>query len=119
MPMNLFWLAAGISGFLAVALGAFGAHALRGVLSPEALEWWKTAVLYQGIHVAPLLALGLAPQPGRLARAAGLLFIAGSALFSGSLYLMSLTDLRWLGAVTPLGGLAFLAGWACLAALSL
>jgi uncharacterized membrane protein YgdD (TMEM256/DUF423 family) len=119
MTGKLFWLAAGLSGFLAVALGAFGAHALRGSLSPEAQDWWRTAVLYQGLHVAPLLALGLLPQPGRLAQAAGLAFIVGTLLFSGSLYLMSVTGLRWLGAVTPLGGLAFLAGWICLAVLAL
>ena len=117
--MNVYWLAAGVSGFTAVALGAFGAHALKGILAGEAADWWRTAVLYQGLHVAPLLALGLAPHPGRLARVAGWAFIAGTLLFSGSLYAMALGGPRGLGAVTPLGGLAFLAGWACLALMAL
>jgi uncharacterized membrane protein YgdD (TMEM256/DUF423 family) len=119
MQLNLFWLAAGIDGFAAVVLGAFGAHALKDALGPQATDWWRTAVLYQGLHVAPLLALGLLPGPPRLARLAGIAFLAGTLLFSGSLYALALSGQRWLGAVTPLGGLALLAGWACLAALAL
>ncbi len=105
---------AGISGFLAVALGAFGAHALRDRLTPQALEWWHTGVLYHLVHAAALLATGRAEHGGRVA-SSGWCFAAGTVLFSGSLYAMALTDQRWLGAVTPIGGLAFLAGWALLA----
>lgn len=119
MRLNLIWLAAGVDGFLAVALGAFGAHALRDSLSPQAADWWRTAVLYQALHVAPLLALGLAADLGRWGRPAGLAFLAGTLLFSGSLYAMALGGPRWLGAVTPLGGLSLLAGWAGLALMAL
>ena len=111
------WLtASGISGFLAVALGAFGAHGLQARLADAAdgakrLSWWQTAAHYQLMHA---LALGLvafviahAPQ----ARFAGIAFTVGTLLFSGSLYVMALGGPRWLGAVTPLGGAAFLVGW--------
>ena len=98
---------------LAVALGAFGAHALKAWLSPQALGWWETAVQYQMWHALGLILAGALPRP-RLGLPAALLG-AGTLLFSGSLYLMALTDLRWLGAVTPLGGAAMIAGWALLA----
>jgi uncharacterized membrane protein YgdD (TMEM256/DUF423 family) len=101
-------------GFSAVALGAFGAHGLRDRVSPALLEAYRTGVLYQLVHA--LAALGVALAAGRLRRArviAGL-FAAGVALFSGSLYLMALTGITALGAITPLGGLCFLAGWALL-----
>lgn len=119
MRLSWIWLAAGLDGFLAVALGAFGAHALKETLTPQATDWWRTAVLYQGLHVAPLLALALLPAGSKLAPAAALCFLGGTLLFSGSLYAMALTGVRALGAVTPLGGLALLAGWLCLAALGL
>jgi uncharacterized membrane protein YgdD (TMEM256/DUF423 family) len=111
---------AAANGFLAVLLGAFGAHALRGRLTGLAdgarrLEWWQTATTY---HLAHALALGLAAfvvqKSATPATAAGWSFLAGIVLFSGSLYVMTLTGVRALGAVTPLGGLAFLAGWVLL-----
>jgi uncharacterized membrane protein YgdD (TMEM256/DUF423 family) len=105
-------------GALAVALGAFGAHLLRRRLPAERLETFETAVRYQTYHALALLAAGLlagqAASPS-LAAAAGFLFIAGILLFSGSLYLLAATGERRWGAVTPLGGLAFIAGWLCLA----
>lgn len=116
------WLAAGsIGGFLGVALGAFGAHALKESLGAKGLDIWQTAVLYQFVHSLALLATGLWQQlspagatPAGL-NAAGWCFAAGIALFSGSLYLLALTGIGRLGAITPLGGLAFLAGWLLLA----
>ena len=98
--------------FLAVALGAFGAHSLRATLETHGiLDVWNKAVLYHFIHAIALFALALY---GTANRGAWWLLFAGIFLFSGSLYLMALTNLRWLGAVTPLGGLCFLAGWAWL-----
>ena len=115
------WLAAaGVSGFLAVALGAFGAHGLQARLGTVAegakrLSWWQTAAQYHLMHALALglVALVIARAPG--ARFAGVAFVIGTLLFSGSLYIMALGGPRWLGAVTPLGGLGFLAGWAVLA----
>jgi len=98
--------------FLAVALGAFGAHSLRSTLELRGMmDVWNKAVLYHFIHAIALLVLALY---GTVNRGAWWLFFAGIFLFSGSLYLMALTNLRWLGAVTPFGGLCFLAGWAWL-----
>ncbi|MGA7275862.1 MAG: DUF423 domain-containing protein [Candidatus Udaeobacter sp.] len=98
--------------FLAVALGAFGAHALRSTLETSGmLDVWNKAVLYHFIHAIALFALALY---GIANRGAWWLFFAGIFLFSGSLYLMALTNIRWLGAITPVGGLCFLAGWAWL-----
>jgi uncharacterized membrane protein YgdD (TMEM256/DUF423 family) len=98
--------------FLAVALGAFGAHGLRSTLELRAmLDVWNKAVLYHFIHAIALLVLALY---GTINRGARWLLFAGIFLFSGSLYLMALTNLRGLGAITPLGGLCFLAGWAWL-----
>jgi uncharacterized membrane protein YgdD (TMEM256/DUF423 family) len=104
------------SAFLAVAAGAFGAHALRGRLSPEMLSVFETGARYQMYHALALLAAGWAStrRPGRLAAAAGWLFVAGTILFSGSLYALSCTGIRSFGAITPVGGLSFLAGWICL-----
>lgn len=108
MNVFLFRIAAALC-FLAVALGAFGAHALKESLSKyEMAEVWKTAVLYHFLHAIALLAIAL---HGNTNRIAPFLLIAGIALFSGSLYLLALTNIRWLGAITPLGGLCFLAGW--------
>lgn len=117
---RLFFTSAALLGFLAVALGAFGAHGLKSRLGAlpdgvERLEWWKTAAQY---HLAHALALALAAGlfgDTRAGRAACVAFVLGIVLFAGSLYTMTLTGTRWLGAVTPLGGLALLAGWACLA----
>ena len=102
----------------AVALGAFGAHALKGRLEPDMASVWQTAVQYHGWHALALVAVGLLllqrPGAGAVAAAAWL-FAAGVVLFSGSLYLLALTGTRGLGAVTPIGGFAFLAGWAAFA----
>ena len=98
--------------FLAVALGAFGAHALRGRLDEFGMtDVWNKAVLYHFIHAIALFVLGVL---GGGNRGPAWLFIAGIFFFSGSLYLMALTNVRWLGAITPVGGLCFLAGWALL-----
>ncbi len=104
---------------LAVAMGAFGAHALKSRLDAYALGVYETAVHYQFYHSLALLAVGviaLSQPQAALLKTSGWLFILGILVFSGSLYLLSLTGVRWLGAVTPLGGLAFIGGWACLAA---
>ena len=109
MTRGTAFLVAGMSGFLGIALGAFGAHALKGVLaSHQTLAIWNTAVLYHLIH-APIL-LWLAGRE-RIVIMPILLFGSGILLFSGSLYALALTDIRWLGAITPLGGLLLMAGW--------
>jgi uncharacterized membrane protein YgdD (TMEM256/DUF423 family) len=104
--------------FLAVALGAFGSHALKARLTPEMTGVWQTAVQYHAWHALALLATGLLllhwPERAGFGLA-GWLFVAGIVLFSGSLYAMALSGVRGLGAVTPFGGVAFLAGWATLA----
>ncbi len=109
------FLAAGaLSGFIAVALGAFGAHALKRRLSDERRATFEIAVRYQMYHALAMALVGLAhASPAR--DAAGWLFLGGSAVFSGTVYALALGGPRWLGAVTPLGGLAFLGGWAALA----
>ena len=100
---------AGAFCFVAVALGAFGAHALKATLQENGmLDAWNKAVLYHLVHAVALVALAL---HGGGNRAVYLLLAAGILLFSGSLYTMALTNVRWLGAITPLGGLCFLAGW--------
>ena len=106
-----------LSAFLAVAAGAFGAHALRARLTSEYLAVFETAARYQMYHALGLFAVAWAVNrwPGTLPVWAGWLFVLGTILFSGSLYVLALTGLRWLGAITPLGGVAFLAGWLCLA----
>jgi len=111
MSVLLFRIAAGLC-FLAVVLGAFGAHGLRSTLETRGmLDVWNKAVLYHFIHAIALLVLAL---HGSVNRGAWWLLFGGIFLFSGSLYLMALTNLRWLGFVTPFGGLCFLAGWAWL-----
>jgi uncharacterized membrane protein YgdD (TMEM256/DUF423 family) len=98
-----------------VAAGAFGAHALRARLAPEMLAAFETGARYQMYHALALAALGLGNvTPSKWVRFAGRAFVAGTVLFSGSLYILALTGTRWWGAVTPLGGVAFLAGWGCL-----
>ena len=98
---------------VAVACGAFGAHALRGMLGPAEFGWWHTAVEYQMWHGLALVALGLAGKSW--ARVPAGLLGGGAAVFSATLYTMALGGPRWLGAVTPLGGLLMMAGWAVLA----
>ncbi|MFB6273807.1 MAG: DUF423 domain-containing protein [Salinibacter sp.] len=102
---------------LGVALGAFGAHGLEGRVLPDRLETFRTGVEYQMYHALALLAVGWAAAQGwaPLCHWAGYCFLAGIVIFSGSLYLLVLTDTSWLGAVTPLGGVAFIMGWALLA----
>ena len=107
---------AGFLGLTGVALGAFGAHGLRERLGPGMLEVYRTGVLYHLIHAVALLAVALGAARLRRPRLVAALFTAGVAVFSGSLYALSVTQLRWLGAVTPVGGLAFMAGWALLLA---
>ena len=98
---------------MGVICGAFGAHALASVLTERDLSTWQTAVLYQFIHSLALLAVGLWYQsrPAKSLRVAVWAFISGIIIFSGSLYLLVATDTRWLGAVTPIGGTAFIVGW--------
>ncbi|MBI3825893.1 MAG: DUF423 domain-containing protein [Candidatus Rokubacteria bacterium] len=106
-----------LSAAIAVALGAFGAHGLRARLGAEMLSVFETGVRYQMYHALALIAVGWAAArwPGATMSAAGWLFAAGTVVFSGSLYLIALTGQRWLGAITPLGGLALIAGWLTLA----
>jgi uncharacterized membrane protein YgdD (TMEM256/DUF423 family) len=104
---------AAVAGFLGVALGAFGAHGLHDLLEKNnTIDIWKTASQYHLIHAALLLFLAtLRPMP----RLPWVLFLCGVVIFSGSLYLLAVTGIRWLGAITPLGGLSLLAGWLLLA----
>ena len=107
------WRIAGVTGAIGVALGAFGAHGLEGRISdPHLLEVWDTAARYHLVHALALC--GVAAHPRRPA-VAGAAFVVGIVLFSGSLYVMTLTGARWLGAITPLGGLSLIGGWLVLA----
>jgi uncharacterized membrane protein YgdD (TMEM256/DUF423 family) len=113
---RLFFALGSASALVAVAAGAFGAHGLRARLTPDLLAVFETGARYQMYHALALLAVGWAATrwPGPWPLRAGWLFVAGTLLFSGSLYALALSGVRWLGAITPLGGVAFLAGWACL-----
>jgi uncharacterized membrane protein YgdD (TMEM256/DUF423 family) len=115
MDRVFFALGAG-SAFIAVGLGAFAAHGLKGRLDPEMLTVFETGARYQMYHALALLAVAWATTrwPNGPVVTAGWLFCAGTVIFSGSLYLLSVTGHRWLGAITPFGGLAFLAGWLAL-----
>lgn len=114
MPVQANILAAGaLLAALGVALGAFGAHALRDTLDPVRLGWWNTAVQWQMWHALALVAIAALPLLGRDLPA--ILIGAGTLIFAGTLYIMALTGLRWLGAVTPIGGLLMIAGWLLLA----
>ncbi len=120
--VQLFLALAAISGFFAVALGAFGAHALKQRLSAEMLAVYETAVQYHFYHTLALAAVALLAiygVQGSLLKASGWLFIVGIVLFSGSLYAMALSGVKILGAITPLGGLCFLAAWLCLAVVAI
>lgn len=111
-------LIAALNGFLAVALGAFGAHGLKQRLSPDLLAVFQTGVQYHFYHTLALLlvaALMLHWPQNTTLRWSALLFCIGMLIFSGSLYVLSITGVRWLGAITPIGGAAFLAGWIALA----
>ena len=112
------WLAAGaILAGIGVAAGAFGAHALGDRLPPDLLDVFETGVRYHLVHALALLVVGLALElrPHRLWDAAGWLFSGGILVFAGSLYALALTGVRWLGAITPIGGVCFLAGWVVVA----
>lgn len=117
--MKTRWFAYGaIAMALMVAAGAFGAHALQARLEPEPLGWWNTAAQYHALHAIGLLAVGWLTEhraPSRALSVAGWGMLVGLVLFCGSLYTMALTDLRWLGAVTPLGGTSWIVAWIALA----
>ncbi|HJR17666.1 MAG TPA: DUF423 domain-containing protein [Gemmatimonadales bacterium] len=112
----LFFRLGALSGLFGVAAGAFGAHTLRARLTAEHLAVFETGARYQMYHALALFAVAWAVTrwPGPLPVWAGWLFVAGTVLFSGSLYILAFTGARWWGAITPLGGLAFLVGWLCL-----
>jgi uncharacterized membrane protein YgdD (TMEM256/DUF423 family) len=116
---NFFGLIAAVMAGLSVASGAFASHALKDRLSEKALEIFETGSKYQMYHALALLMVGLflsrSEVTPTLLNAAGWFFIIGIVLFSGSLYALSLSGIKWLGAITPLGGIAFLVGWGCLA----
>jgi uncharacterized membrane protein YgdD (TMEM256/DUF423 family) len=115
---RLFFAIGSTSAFIAVAAGAFGAHGLKNRLTPDLLAVFEVAVRYQMYHAFALIARAWAvgKWPGALVASGGWSFVAGTVIFSGSLYLLSLTGVRWLGAITPIGGIALLGGWLCLAA---
>ena len=120
--MSSFWFAAGaFAGAAGVAFGAFGAHALKARVTADLLLVFETGVRYQMYHAFALLAVAWATTrwPGSWVTAAGWLFLAGIVVFSGSLYLMTLSGARWLGAITPIGGLCLIIGWLSLAAAAL
>ena len=113
---RLFFGIGGIFGFIGVVLGALGSHALKGQMSAQELTAFEVGVRYQMYHAFALFAIAWAYTrwPGKGLIISGWLFIAGTLLFSGSLYLMTLTGAKWLGPITPIGGLAFMAGWICM-----
>lgn len=114
---RLFLIIAAFSGAVSVGAGAFGAHALRARLEPRLLEVFQTGAQYQMYHALAMVGVAWVASrwPGALSTASGWLFVAGTVLFSGSLYAMALTGVRALGAITPLGGVCFIAGWVTLA----
>jgi uncharacterized membrane protein YgdD (TMEM256/DUF423 family) len=115
--MFKFWLiSAAVSGFLSVALGAFGAHSLKNVLDEYGKSIYEKAVIYQMFHTLALLAVGLMQHLSKESSfsIAGWGFLIGILLFSGTLYLLAVSGIKWLGAITPLGGIAFLVGWVSL-----
>lgn len=113
---RIFFALGSLSALIAVAAGAFGAHALSDRLSADMLATFETGVRYQMYHGLALLgtAWAVTRWSGPLTTAAGWLFVAGTLIFSCSLYVLSLSGVRWLGAITPLGGIAFIGGWLCL-----
>jgi uncharacterized membrane protein YgdD (TMEM256/DUF423 family) len=106
------WLGVGAAlAGLAVALGAFGAHGLKSIVPAENLEWWHTGANYHLAHALAICLVALATRSGVGKGKSLPLFVTGIVLFSGSLYLMTVTSMRWLGAITPLGGVGFIGGW--------
>lgn len=118
--MKLFLVLASLFGATGVAAGAFGAHGLESRLSADMLEIWETAARYQMYHALALLGVAFVgtQAPSTWATASGWLFVAGIAIFSGTLYVLALSGVRWLGAITPIGGLALIIAWVCLAVAS-
>lgn len=114
---RVFFILGALSAFIGVAAGAFGAHGLKSRISAEMLAIFEVGVRYQMYHAFALIAAAWAQTkwPSSIVIMGGWFFVIGTILFSGSLYLLSLSSVRWLGAITPLGGLAFLAGWICVA----
>lgn len=114
---RLFLMIGTLSAGLSVAAGAFGAHALRDKVEPRLLEVFETGARYQMYHALAIIAVGLIASrwPSGLVSSAGWLFVAGTVFFTGSLYAMTFTGVRALGAITPIGGVCFIAGWVCLA----
>ncbi len=115
--MKVFFGFGAVFAFLAVAAGAFGAHALRARLAPDRLELFELAARYQMYHALALIAAAWATErfPGGASRASGWLFVIGILIFCGSIYALAFGAPRWFGAITPIGGLSFLVGWALLA----
>lgn len=111
-------VAASILGFFGVALGAFGAHGMASRFTPETRGWWETATLYLLVHAVAVFAAGLSGRTG-LFSIGGWVMLIGAVIFSGTLYTMTLGAPRWFGAITPLGGLGLLAGWALFAVAAL
>jgi uncharacterized membrane protein YgdD (TMEM256/DUF423 family) len=114
--MSKFWLVlAAVSGLLSVSLGAFGAHSLKYLLDDYGRSIYEKAVIYQMFHTVGLFVVGLLQvySKGISYSMAGWGFLTGILLFSGSLYLLAITGMKWLGAITPIGGIAFLFGWGC------
>lgn len=114
---RMFFVVGALFAFMGVAAGAFGAHGLKSHLSAEMLSVFEVGVRYQMYHAFALIAAAWAQSkwPSALVMTGGWLFVVGTILFSGSLYLLSITGMKWLGMITPMGGVAFLAGWVCLA----
>ena len=112
---KLFLISGAISGFLGVAAGAFGAHGLKKTMAPDLFEIFEVGVRYQMYHALALIVVGALLWKGRAIDMAGWGFLIGTIIFSGSLYALSLSGQRWFGAITPIGGVAFLIGWAALA----
>lgn len=114
MDVNIFLFLGALNGFLSVALGAFGAHALEGILTPERMSTWETAVRYEMYHAFALVAVGLLKMKfptSKLLNWAGWLFFLGIVLFTGSLFIICLAGITTLGIITPMGGVSFLIGW--------
>ena len=119
---NLFMTIAGVNGFLVVAIGAFGAHVLKPILTPESFATFQTGVLYHMVHTLALLCLSVLIKKSKnmtVLNASGWFFMFGIVLFSGSLYLLSLSGIKTLGAIAPIGGFSFLCGWACIVTFSI
>ncbi len=116
MGAKIWFMWAAASSAIAVALGAFGAHGLKARVGADLLQVWETGARYHMYHALALLGVAAAAKafPSGLTTASGVCFLLGTVFFSGSLYVMTLTGMRWLGAVTPIGGVLFIAGWVLL-----